>query len=372
MADDQGEKTEEPTEHKLQEARKKGQVFKSMEIVSSIQFAAMAMVLAWAGAWGIRGLVSFTRDIYNTIPNLSFHYDDVWGLFLRCLTLYAKMILPLLCVAFITALLLNVMQVKIMFSAQPLSPSFQKINPLEGFKRMFSKKSVVELLKQLLKLTIIGYVSYKIVRGSIGMMMNFPLWDIHSVLKFAVGLMFKIIWFVSACYLILSIMDFLIQKKLFMAQMRMSIQELKDEFKDTEGDPHVKARLRQMQRQMVEQAMMQQVPNASAVVTNPTHLAVALKYEQGKSEAPVVVAKGERLVAQRIKEIAEENEVPVIENVGLARALFEACKVGQMIPGDLYKAVAEVLAFVYKLKRKREMTKKRMILKSRESGRRGR
>jgi flagellar biosynthetic protein FlhB len=367
MADDQGEKTEEPTEHKLQEARKKGQVFKSMEIISAFQFAAMAMVIAWTGSWASRNITSFTRGIYDLIPHLSFRQGDIWHLMLKTLMLFAKVILPLLVVAFITALLLNILQTGFVFSTTPLTPTWQKISPIEGFKRMFSRKSLLELFKQLFKLTIIGWVTYKIVRNSIITLSTMVVWSLHDSLFFVKSLIFKIIWYVTAAYIVLAVVDFLIQKKLFMMEMRMSIQELKDEFKDTEGDPHVKMKLRQLQRQMVQQAMMQKVPNATAVITNPTHLAVALEYEQGKMEAPVVVAKGERLVAQRIKEIAEENDIPVIENVGLARALFEACKVGQMIPGDLYKAVAEVLAFVYRLKKKKEMAKRRAILRIRDN-----
>ncbi len=366
MAGDDGEKTEEPTEHKLQEARKKGQVFKSMEIISALQFAAMALTLAWSSAWGIRGLSSFTQDLYRSIAHLSFQSQDVWILWVHALELLAKLLLPVLGVAALTALILNILQTGIVFSTEPLNPTLEKISPIEGFKRMFSRKSLVELFKQLFKITIIGWVSYKIMRNSLDSLVNTVVWDLHQVLAFAKDLMFRIIWYISAAYLIMAVVDFLIQRKLFMRQMRMSIQELKDEFKDTEGDPHIKARMRQMQRQLLEQSMMRDVPNASAVVTNPTHLAIALKYEQGKAEAPVVVAKGERLVAQHIKELAEENQVPIIENVGLARALFESCQIGQLIPGNLYKAVAEVLAFVYRLKRRRELARKRSILRIRE------
>jgi flagellar biosynthetic protein FlhB len=364
--DGQGEKTEEPTEHKLQEAKKKGQIFKSMEIISALQFAFMMLALAWAGEWGISNLLFFTRNLYGQIPRLSFHEDDIHKLILNILVIFAKLVVPVLAAAFISAFLLNVAQVGFIFSASPMTPTFQKISPIEGFKKIFSRKSLFELIKQLIKVAVIGTVAYKVIADSMGTFKNLVAWNLKNILSFGLSLMFKLIWFVTAAYLVLAIIDYLLQRKMFMMQMKMSIKELRDEFKDTEGDPHVKARMRQMQRQVLEQTMMQQVPNASAVITNPTHLAVAIQYEQGKMDAPLVLAKGERLVAEMIRQVAEQNEVPIIENVGLARALFEACKVGQMIPGDLYKAVAEVLAFVFRLKRKRELARKRAILRVRE------
>jgi len=367
MAGDDGEKTEDPTEHKLQEARKKGQVFKSTEIITSIQFAAMVVVFVWTGSWATRSLLYFTSDLYRGVRYLPFHSSDVWVMWMHVIGVFAKMLLPMMSVAVIAALLLNMVQTGLMFSAEPMNPTLQKISPLEGFKRILSRKSLMELFKQVFKLAIIGYVTYKILKDAISTLVWSVVWDFHKSAIFTKNMTMKIVWYVTLSYLALAILDYLIQRKFFMQQMRMSIQELKDEFKDTEGDPHVKARMRQSQRQMVEQSVAQDVPKASAVVTNPTHLAVAIRYEQGKMEAPVVLAKGERLLAQRIREVAEEHEVPVIENVGLARALFEACKVGQMIPGDMYKAVAEVLAFVFRLKRKRDLAKRRSILKVRES-----
>lgn len=367
MAEDEGQKTEEPTEHKLQEARKKGQVFKSTEIISSIQFGIIALALAWAGAWGIRNLLFFTRNIYGIIPHLSFHSEDVWTLWMQVIGVMAKLLLPVFAAAFFAGLLLNLVQTGVVFSVQPLTPTLEKISPIEGFKRIFSRKSLVELFKQVFKITIIGWVAYKVIKSALVSFVNMVIWDFHHSVLFTKNLMFQIIWYVTAAYIAMAILDYVIQRKFFLMQMKMSIQELKDEFKDTEGDPQVKARMRQMQRQMVERSMMKEVPKASAVVTNPVHLAVALQYEQGKMDAPFVVAKGERLVAERIREVAEENHVPVIENVGLARALFEACKVGQTVPGELYKAVAEVLAFVYRLKHKQEIAKRRAILKVRNS-----
>lgn len=366
MAEEQGEKTEEPTEHKLSEARKKGQVFKSTEIVSSLQFAAMMLVLLWSGGWAIRSFMEFISHIWGTIPTLvPYTTSDVWKIWMGVILAMAKLLLPLLIAAVTTAVLLNLLQTGVVFSVQPMTPSFEKISPIQGFKRIFSRKSLMEFFKTLFKVIVISMVTYKITRNQYNTIASSITWDLTSSFHFATKLVFRIIWYVTAAYLALAILDFLVQRKFFMTDMRMSLQELKDEFKDTEGDPQVKARMRQMQRQAIEQSIRQNVPRASAVVTNPTHLAVALQYEQGKQEAPLVLAKGERLVAQQIKDVAISHDIPIVENAGLARTLFESCRVGDEIPGNLYKAVAEVLAFVYRLKKKKELAKKRAILRIR-------
>ena len=367
MADDQGEKTEEPTEHKLAEARKKGQIFKSTEIVSSLQFAAMMLVLSWTGGWAMRSFGAFVSDhVWGKISMLPpLTTTDVWIIFMGAIGAMAKLLLPVLLTAVIAAIILNMLQTGVIFSAQPMTPSFEKISPIAGFKRIFSRKSLMEFFKQMFKITVIGAVTYKIVRNEINTIVSTVAWDLPSIIHFTTSLMFRVIWYVTAAYMVLAVVDYLVQRKFFMKDMRMSLQELKDEFKDTEGDPQVKARMRQMQRAAIEQSIRQNVPKASAVVTNPTHLAVALQYEQGKQEAPIVIAKGERLLAQQIKDIAEEYDIPIVENTGLARTLFENCRVGEMIPGDLYKATAEVLAFVYRLKKKKELAKKYALLKIR-------
>lgn len=372
MPEEQGEKTEEPTEHKLSEARKKGQVFKSTEIISSLQFAAMMVVLVLSGGWAMRSFRDFVAQrlwghINTFVP---FTSADVWKtVWMGALVEAAKMLLPLLFIAVLSAILLNLAQTGFIFSTQPLTPTLEKLSPIQGFKRIFSRKSLMEFGKQLFKVAVIGIVTFKIAGNSWNLIINSISWDLQTSAHFALNLVMKVIWYVTACYLILAILDYLVQRKFFMADMRMSLQELKDEFKDTEGDPQVKARMRQMQRQAIEASIRQNVPRASAVVTNPTHLAVALQYEQGKQEAPLVLAKGERLLAQQIKDIATEHEIPVVENAGLARTLFESCRVGDMIPGNLYKAVAEVLAFVYRLKKKKELAKKHAILRFRAAPR---
>lgn len=220
-------------------------------------------------------------------------------------------------------------------------------------------RSLVELAKQVAKLLIISWVVYKVIKGEILYLTHSIQWDLYQTTSFLKRLVKKIIFNVLMAMTAISIVDYIFQRQQYMKQMKMSIQELKDEYKDTEGNPQVKAKIKQLMRQAAMGRMMGDVPGASAVITNPTHMAVALRYRQGEDKAPVVVAKGERLLAVQIKVIAEEHNVPIVENVELARMLFGVCEVGQAIPPEMYKAVAEVLAYVFKLKKRREQQRKR-------------
>lgn len=355
MSGDDSDKTEEPTEHKLQEARKKGQVMKSQEVVSFFLLLVSAGILAATGPGAGKLLMKYTREVYESIPSLDLHGggNAAWLIIIEMVKVFGIILMPILAATFIVAIIGNVAQTGFIFAVEPLTPTASKISPVEGFKKIFSSRSLLELFKQLAKLFVVGYVAYKIVTGALEDLQETPLWDISQTLLFTKQITFKIIWDVALASIAIAAIDYLMQRKLFLKQMRMSFQELKDEYKETEGDPYVKSKMRQMQRQASQSRMMEETANSSAVVTNPVHIAVALKYEQGKMDAPIIVAKGERLIAARIKSIALANEVPVVENVPLARALFRSCRIGDKIPSELYKAVAEVLAFVYKLKYRR-------------------
>lgn len=354
------DKTEEPTDHKLQEARKKGQVFKSQEIVSTCMLLATAGVLMAAGGWMFNEVMTFTRDRWtDLIVNSDFKGRDLKLDFAWWTFGFMKILAPLLGAAFVMAIIANLAQIQFLFSTESIVPKLSKINPLEGFKRIFSAKSLMELAKQLAKLTVIGWICYKVVGAALPSLINLVQQDLLFTVSLTREICVEIIKKVIVGCTVIAAVDYIFQKKQYMKQMRMSMQELKDEYKDTEGNPQVKGKLRQLMRQASQGRMMEGTATANAVVTNPTHLAVAIRYEQGVDGAPKVVAKGENLVAAQIKVIAEDNEVPVLENVELARALFSACEVGQEIPPDLYKGVAEVLAYVFKLKRKRQMRRRR-------------
>jgi flagellar biosynthetic protein FlhB len=365
------DKTEEPSEHKLQEARKKGQVFKSQEIISTCMLLATAGVLIGLGGSMFDQLAAFTRSQWTDLmDNSDFKHRDLFMMFVLIMVSFARVLAPLLAAAFVMALIANIAQVQFLFSTESIHPKLSKINPLEGFKRIFSVKSLMELAKQVAKLTIIGTIVYKVVKPSIPAFVNLMYQPLPYTVDLARTKIIEIVKKVLVGSTVIAIIDYVFQKKQFMKDMKMSMQELKEEYKDTEGNPQVKGKIRQLMRQGAQQRMMEGAGSANAVVTNPTHLAVAIKYEQGVDAAPTVVAKGERLVAVQIKLVAEEKEIPIIENVELARAVFGACEVGQAIPPDLYKGVAEVLAYVYKLKKKRaQKRRKQAEMRQRAAGR---
>lgn len=357
MSDD-GDKTEEPTDHKLQEARKKGQVLKSQEIISTICLASVAGMMLMTGKFMYTNITTFTVSMWDLISAPHLVDRRLLPDMIRIAFTVLVSLLPLLTMVWIFAVIANVGQVGLLFTVEPMKPSLSKINPIEGVKRIFSMKSVMELVKQILKVSVIGYLCFKAVKDEIPLFQMAPGWDLVTTALVIKKIIIRCVSWTLVGMVVLSILDYLFQKKQFMKQMRMSHQEMKDEYKETEGNPHVKAKMRQMMRQGSQGRMMEEVPNASAVVTNPTHMAIAIRYKAGEDQVPVVVAKGERTKAQQIKVLAEDNDVPIIENVELARALFGACEVGQAIPTEMYKAVAEVLAYIIKLKRKKQLKMK--------------
>jgi len=362
MSGGDSDKTEEPTEHKLQEARKKGQVFKSQDIISTLLLLATAGIIGAFGSKIFWSIAAYTKHIYGiipTIPDMTISQRNNFLDGVQMFSLFLDLMIPLFIMGFFVAIIGNIAQIKFIFSTEPLQPKLSKISPIEGFKKIFSVKSLIELFKQVAKLVVIGWVAYKLVMGEIMNMSRAMQWDLYQVTSYLKKLITRLVSNVLVAMAALSIIDYIFQRQQYMKQMKMSMQELKDEYKDTEGNPQVKGKIKQLMRQAAMGRMMGDVPGASAVITNPTHLAVALRYKQGEDKAPIVVAKGERLLAVQIKVLAEENNVPIIENVELARALFGACEVGKGIPPELYKATAEILAYVFKLKKRKEQ-KRRM------------
>ncbi|MFP4498646.1 MAG: flagellar biosynthesis protein FlhB [Vulcanimicrobiota bacterium] len=366
MSEDKSEKTEEPTEHKLQESRKKGQVFKSQDIIQTLLLLTTASLLYTLRGWLCDNVTAFAKWSWNLItPDIDVAGRNMFDDGMVVVVTYFKILAPLFAAAFIVAIIANLAQIKFVFTFETMKPKLSKLNPIQGFKKIFSMKSFVELLKQLAKLGIVTYTVIKVIKGELLSLRNASLWEITQTLSLVRKMSVRVVSWVIAAMMVISILDFIFQKKQFMKDMKMSMKELKDEYKETEGNPQVKGKIKQLMRQGAQNRMMEEVPNSSAVVTNPTHLAVAIRYIPGKDKAPTVVAKGKKLVAVQIKIMAEDNDIPIIENVELARALFSACEVGSMIPVELYKATAEVLAYVFRLKKKRELMKKRRFMAGR-------
>jgi flagellar biosynthetic protein FlhB len=346
------ERTEQATPKRRDEARKKGQIAKSKELASVAVLISGIMTFFWGGALFFQQSANMLRYYMGNAAGIRISTGNISMIGANAIRHFALMTGPLFLILVFIALAANYLQVGTLLSFEAIKPKFSKINPLEGLKRLFSAQAVAELIKSLLKITIVGVIAFETIRGEMKHLL--PLIDQAPVQIFLYmcNVSFSMFW--KTCLIIagLAVLDFIFQRWEFEKSLRMTKQEIKEEYKQTEGDPQIRARIRSIQREMARRRMMAAVPEADVVITNPTHLAVALKYESGKMDAPQVLAKGAGLIAERIKEIARENGIPTIENKPLAQGLFKLVKVGMTIPEDLYQAVAEVLAYVYRMKAK--------------------
>ena len=272
------------------------------------------------------------------------------SLFKNIILQWMLIVLPFFAFGVIIALLVSIVQVGWKVSTKPMKPELSKFNPINGFKRMFSKDSVFELVKSIVKIGLIGYMAYASIRDHQNELFILYDLELNQAIALVGGLVIDVGFKISLVYLIVGIADFVYQKHKFNEDMKMTKQEVKDEFKNTEGDPQIKGRQRRKMQEVSQKRMMQDVPKADVVITNPTHFAVALRYDTKESTAPVVVAKGADYIAQKIKEIAKDNQIEIVENKPLARMIYHNVDVGAEIPPELYQAVAEVLAYVYRLK----------------------
>lgn len=354
-----GEKTEEPTSKKLSDARKEGQVAKGKDLTSSIMLLALFMVLRFTvGSMGERFVQCFQKnytqigDIFATTHG-EFNMQYTISLIQSAALDMLMLLLPFFGVGVLVAFVVEVAQVKWKPTTKPLHPKLSKFNPINGVKRIFSVKTLVNLLKQIVILAVICIVVYNKLKTR--MTDIYKLYDISltSAILLLGDIIFDIGTVICIIYVLIGLVDYVYEKRKFKKDMMMTKQEVKDEWKNTEGSPEVKQKQRQKMAEVSRRRMMQAVPEADVVITNPTHFAVALKYEQNKGRAPVVVAKGEDFLAAKIKEIARENNVEIVENKPLARMLYYNVELDEEIPPELYQAVAEVLAFVYNIKNKR-------------------
>ena len=345
------EKSFPATPKRRQEARAKGQVARSSEFGAALTL--LAVVLALHALLPGEGGLSLLRDLQSTFQfnphDSAFTFETVHQWHTRALGWEAKIVLPVLLLAVALGLVSGVGQVGFAVTPEALAPQWNRVNPATGLKRLLSTRGTVEALKGLLKMGLVGGVCYATLRGGIESgdllrTMHEPLTEVVSVVG---GLIWALGLRVSVILMILAVADYAYQKYEFEKSLKMSLSEIKQEAKQSDGDPQIKAKIRRLQREMSKRRMMQDVPKADVVITNPTHFAVALTYDGGGS-APKVVAKGQDEVAARIREVARENKVPLVENKPLARTLYSTVEIGREIPADLFEAVAQVLAFVYR------------------------
>jgi flagellar biosynthetic protein FlhB len=348
--DEDLEKTEEPTSRKIEEAIKKGQVAFSREVTSFLLFVALAILVVWMvpllGAKSLSFLQRFIASPHDIMINYENFDNFFYNLFLEGIKIYFA---PLLACLFVV-ILASMIQTGIIFSAEPLMPKLEKISLLKGFGRIFSMRSIVEFLKGFIKIIILGYATYIIFQNNENLILASAELSLKGIMAIMAKLSFKVI--LAACILmfLVAILDYLYQKYEFLKSLRMTKQELKEEYKQSEGSPEIKAKLKQIRQERARKRMVAAVPKADVVIRNPTHYAIALKYEFASMKAPVVLALGQDLIALNIIKIAEENKVPVITNRNLAKALYETAELDEEIPLEHYKAVAEIIAYVYKLK----------------------
>ncbi len=347
MADDGQDKTEHPTARKREEARAEGNVAVSTELATFFVILGGLTMLYFSGLWMAGGIMKFMRrPVFPFTAELNIQSAvEIYRVVLRR---YYIIMIP----AFIVPLfgvLAYVLQNGINMTLKPLVPKFSKIDPISGAKKVISLKSLMELAKSVLKVGVLGYVMYVNVKKEWNLMPSLVDMEVVSTFVFVTSVSFKImlksVWVLA----VIAVLDYVYQRWQFEKSLMMTKDEVKEENRESEGDPLVKSRIRAAQREQARRRMMHEVPTADVVVTNPTHLAVAIKYDRLKSDAPVVVAKGSGLIAERIRELALEHMVPIVEDKPLARSLFKHVEIGMEIPMSLYKAVAEILAYVYRL-----------------------
>lgn len=345
-------RTERPTTRRLQKAREKGQTARSREVPAAAILLGGLMCLSYSGNRMLEGLQEQMSNFLRSRPPVDFTVSYITTLAQDVLWRLASLILPMMLLVCTIGVAANVMQRGVTFSWHQLGLHFEKLQFSNGLSRIFSKNGAVELAKNLAVFLVISYISYQVIMQHLPLYPRLVLMDVRQLLYWTSSICFQVCIRVCIFLAILALADFAFQKYRFLEQLKMTKQEVKDEFKETEGDPFTRGRIRRIQREVARKRMMSAVPQADVVITNPTHYAVALSYKMEKMEAPKVVAKGVGFLAIKIKELAQKHDIPMVENRTLAQTLYKNVDVGASIPVDLYKAVAKILAYIYKTRNK--------------------
>ena len=347
------------TPRKLEQARKEGQVVKSKDFSTAVSLLILFSVIFGLAPFIWNQIVQVFTLLYEQIPNA--HTEQIGYMYILTIAIKgaALIIGPILAIAWLVAVLADFVQVGPLVAIAPLMPKLDKLNPTKYFKNIMSIKTLFELFKNIVKVLILGYIGWAVYKDHIESILMLASVDNNFAVMIEFGkLITEFIFKACIAFLIIAAADYGVTKWKFLKDQKMSFKEIKDEYKNSEGDPNVKAALRQRRMQMLQQGAMDAVPTADFVVTNPTHVACALKYVAEEMDSPMLIAKGTELIAKKIIRIAKEHNVPVIENPPVARALFKMVDINQPIPPELYKAVAEILMFVYKMKRKNTPNKR--------------
>lgn len=350
------ERTEAATPRKLQHLRDEGRVSKSPEVASAVSILAGVVTVYGFGAYSWGHLKVLVTDSLSSLHRADLNDTSLMQLAILAGAAFFTVLAPLLVAMPLSGIISNIGQSGFLISTKAITPDLNHINPIAGMKRFFSVRILVDLSKNIFKLGIVGWLLYKTYLDSFPLFLSLAGSDLSGALALFVRTIFSMAMTIGGAFLVMAVLDYGYQRWDFLRNARMTKQEMKEEYKQSEGAPEIKAAIRRRQRRMAMSRMMQNVPTADVVVTNPTHFAVALRYRGDEMTAPKVIAKGQDLIAQRIKQIARENNVPVVENKPLARALYAAVDVDQEIPYDLFQGVAQVLAYIYSLKRRPDST----------------
>lgn len=347
------ERTESATAKRRNEVRRKGRVVKSVELSSTFGLLGLIFLLHLTGGWIGRNVTNYFQSVYAGLDQAELTPELVVRIGTAALLVLGKAISPLLLTGLILGFLIHYLQFGFLWATESIRLDLNRLNPLNGFSRFFSRSSLIELVKSSYKLTLISYIVYITLRGRLMQIFLLARLPIDQALALIGGTVYTVAIRVVLAMFVLAVLDYFYQRHAYEKSIRMTKEEVKQEFKQLELPPQIKSRIRARQREIARKRMMSEVPKADVVITNPTHFAVALKYDPTQMSAPLVVAKGQDLLAQRIREIAREHDVPIVENPPLARALYRQVEIGREIPTELYGAIAEVLAFVYQINARR-------------------
>lgn len=351
---DDGEKTEDPSAHRIDEFRKRGEVASSKELTSVLVLSASILTLALSLFYIYEVLSDLMRWLYTLDVSMAYSEQAFKTIVTKTLMAGVKAVAPLFLVVVTVGVIANVAQIGFLFSPEVLEWKPERLNPISGFKKLFSMKSIVEVIKGLCKFVFILSIVYMFMKDDLNSYQGFLHLNFFSAFVYGKTVLIKLGFSIILGLIVIAMGDFAYQKMSYIKKLKMTKEQAKKENKEQDGSPEVKQRIRSIQRDMAQKRMMADIQTADVIVTNPTHISVALKYDQVEMLSPEVVAKGADHLAMRIREIAKEHNIPIVENVPLARGLYKTVKVGKAVPRTLYKAVAEVLAFVYKLKRKKK------------------
>ena len=344
------EKTEHPTPRRIQKARQDGNIARSMEANSAAVLTAGILALMIFGGWMMTRITTLMTWVLSNLGGIEVSASGL-PIYMKDGAIWVfRTLIPVLAMIAVMGIVINLVQSGLIWTTKPIKPRLDKLNPVNGAKKLFNQRAWVRLLTNVVKVMIIGYVAYRVIRWSWPHFIPLMDSEVAVIFHFLAKTILRVfLWTLFALYII-AIIDYSYQKYKYTQDLKMTKQEVKDERKMMEGDPQIKGKIRQMQFQLAFNRMIQELPSADVVVTNPVHVAIALKYNSDQMSAPIVVGKGLRLLAERIKEIARENEIPIVENPPLARALYKHCDVGDEIPGQFYQDVAEILAYIYQLR----------------------